>query len=58
MFRLFKKAIPVVIDGWKVEVIERSDKDHEEVDLQQMLIDRNNQLLKAAGYDTFEEEGH
>ena len=57
MFRLIKKMSTVVIDGWKVEVLERSDKDHEEVDLQQMLIDRNNQLLKAAGYDTFD-EGH
>lgn len=58
MFRLFRKTTPVVIDGWKVEVIERNDKDHEEVDLNQMLIERNNQLLKAAGYDTFEEKGH
>ena len=57
MFRLFRKTTPVVIDGWKVEVIE-SDKDHEEVDLNKMLIERNNQLLKAAGYDTFEEKGH
>ena len=58
MFRLFRKTTPVVVDGWKVEVIERNDKDHEEVDLNQMLIERNNQLLKAAGYDTFDGEGH
>lgn len=60
MNRLTKKEVISFINGWKQKVLTPSKVDPNTVELNVAelniaLLNKNRELLKQAGYDTFEE---
>jgi hypothetical protein len=60
MYRIIRKEVTNIIDGWKQKVItpnkvELNVAEPNIAELNVILLNRNRELLKQAGYDTFEE---
>lgn len=56
MFRIIRKEVTNIDDnGWKQKVITPNTAEPNVAELNVILLNRNRELLKQAGYDTFEE---
>lgn len=65
MFRIIRKEVTNIVDGWKQKVImpnttepnvaKPNVTEPNVAELNVILLNRNRELLKQAGYDTFEE---
>lgn len=65
MFRIIRKEVTNIVDGWKQKVITPNTAEPNiakpnvaepnVAELNVILLNRNRELLKQAGYDTFEE---
>lgn len=60
MYRIIRKEVTNIVDGWKQKVItpntaEPNVAEPNVTELNVILLNRNRELLKQAGYDTFEE---
>lgn len=60
MFRIIRKEVTNIVDGWKQKVItpntaEPNVAEPNVAELNVILLNKNRELLKQAGYDTFEE---
>ena len=60
MFRIIRKEVTNIVDGWKQKIItpntvELNVAEPNVAELNVILLNKNRELLKQAGYDTFEE---
>ena len=60
MFRIIRKEVTNIVDGWKQKVltpntVKPNVAEPNVAELNVILLNRNRELLKQAGYDTFEE---
>lgn len=65
MYRIIRKEVTNIIDGWKQKVLtpntvepnvaKPNAAEPNVAELNVILLNRNRELLKQAGYDTFEE---